>query len=499
MPAAKVQRYSLLAVLALQVLISAPRLRQPFVEGRSHWDYDSAANLLRAVHSRDAALSTPWDVFGLKTYAYDDQGRVAKAEQYAHHPVLPALLFKLLTYLTGLREWAPRLFGLLASLAGTALLFAIARDAGGGTLAPALLALLSVVLPLQYNYQDAWKHESVVTALALLCVRLLQVRSRRVPVALFFLVQAGWAGHLLAAALLGWMWLTRHSQRKASTLACAGSVVLNAAILAGMGFGAAEMKRQALFRSAGPTATGAPPPTWSAWLARQVDFLGLNYGWVNVLGMVAAAALLPLASGPAAAGAAALLLVGVLWPALFRSLAQTHHYAQWYLGPGYALALAAVWPRLKRRGASLALCALVAAALPAASSLERLIHDEQFAEAADVRALAAEPRRVLASETYSGPKQWWVSPVVQFYTDPVYKRRVLKLPADHVRGGFALFETVERFDPETDTVVVAAAPGPVAAAKAAALKRFRVTLHVASRSPAFAFLTAVEKPAAYAK
>ncbi len=487
-------------VLLVQVAVSLPRLGVPFVEGRAHWTNDDAAMTLRALHSLDRSIESPWKVFGLARYSYDAAGRETGLVEYAHHPVLAAALFRAFARVFGFSEWVSRTFSLAFSLGSTVLLVALLYPFIGAE-AAGLCALLYALLPLFYNYQDAWKHETVATFLVLLnfmlALRLDDRRTSRIALAatFFLLFQAEWGVYAIGAGLWLWLWTTRPKRDRSylTRLAATGaaSALINVWILCKLGFDADAARRQALYRmSAGLEGVSA-----GAWLSRQLGFLDLNFAWPNALALAGLLGWSAWRSSrdywkrPLPAFGLMTTAAALAWVVCFRNLSWVHHYHQWYLGLGYVLLLAAALERMRKSRAALALLVpLLAASAYGARRLEAMIHDGDFASAADVAAIRDwKGRLIVPSDGSAGPRDWWISPNVALYADPHYKAWLLGGDRAAIRGGWTPLEDVRAVEPAADLVVTL--HDRAAAAKAAGgLRRLGVArLAFAFQSPRFAF------------
>jgi hypothetical protein len=496
-------------LLLFQLLVSLPRLNLLFVEGRAHWTIDSAYETLHALHSLDRAIESPSKVFGVAEYVYDDAGREVGIVHYAHHPVLAAALFRAYARLAGFGHWVPRSFALLFSMGITILLFVLLeRELRTPDLAAAL-TLLYVLLPLNYNYQDAWKHETVATFVVLLnfwlARRLDEGRAVRLAFAasFFLLFQAEWAVYSIGAGLWIYLFSTRPRRDRrflfGVLIGAAASVVLNVFILYRLGFDRDAMRAQALYRMSAGMGAVAPLD----WIRRQLGFSALNFTAVNMalLAVLAAWQL----SRPRRALRVPLLVFGglsalatLVWIAVFRNLSYVHHYHQWYLGLGFVLILAGSldefvaerkWSGAQARLAMLTLLLpLLAASAYGSLRLESLIHDGDFASSADIVAIRDQTRRLVVSSTGAGgPRDWWMSSHIKLYSDPHYKSWASGIPRSRIRGGFVLIENLKKIDPESDAVVTLKRRSAVTQT-AAQLRPFGVRrLILRSESPTFAF------------
>lgn len=499
------------AVLLFQIVVSLPRLNLLFVEGRAHWTLDSAYETLNALHSLDHTIESPWKVFGLAQYVYDGEGREIGLVHYSHHPALAAALFRGYAAFAGFGHWVPRSFALIFSLGITILLFLLLDGELENPELAALLTLLYALLPLNYNYQDAWKHETVATFVVLLnfwlARRLDEGRGARAAFlgAFFLIFQAEWAIYAIGAGLWLHLFLTRprRDRRFLGWVLAVGasSVVLNVWILYRLGFDWGAMHSQALYRMNAGMAAVAP----MGWLRKQLEFAGMNFSPINVVLLACLAlwqARRPFRAGrtPLLAFGAITLLAALAWIGLFRNLSYVHHYHQWYLGPAFILLLAGSLDefsrRPKQRSAALALLVpLLAASAYGSLRLEALIHDGDFAAPKDIVAIRDQTKRlVVPSDGAGGPRDWWISPHIKLYSDPHYKSWVSGVPRERIRGGFVLIEDLRKIDPLTDSIVTLKDRQAVERTSAQ-LRPFGVRrLIFQSESPTFAFWTPEMNP-----
>lgn len=490
------------AILALQVLVSLPRLNLPFVDARAHWQHDDALFLLHALHSLDGAVPDARKVFGVARYVYGPDGRPASVTHYSHHPVLTPALFRAWVAATGPAHWSPRLFALLLSLATTWVLFGLLRRLLEDDVLAGALTALYAVLPLYLMYQDAWKHEGLAGLLFFSCARLaVEAPTSRhaaaaLPWALAALLQAEWAVWAAGGGLAWLLWRRQPALGRRAAVGLAAGAAAAVGIALVLGFTPERAAKQALYRAG---AQLGDVGFWG-WLSGQADYLAFNFGEASV---AAFGALLLAAAGGVRGRGTPLGLValgaGLAWVGVFRNLSHVHHYAQWYLGIAYVLLAAGALEHLTRaagvhaarRAAAVALLPLMALSVRAGWKMERDVRGRVFGQAEDIAVLAGlEGRVVFDPAGTSGPRDWWVSPNVALYTDPVWKRRALGLAG--ARGGAVALDAVESFG-AGDRLVALAAPGAAdEAARRLAGRAGASTLVVAERSPSFVYLRRAE-------
>ncbi|MBI5623596.1 MAG: hypothetical protein HY924_07450 [Elusimicrobia bacterium] len=504
----------LCCLLLAQVLISLPRLDRPFLEGREHWVIDDAANLLRAIHSQDRTLPTRLGIFGLKEYVYDAEGAVVGFKHYHHHPVLTALLFKTFTLAAGFHHWVPRTFALILSLLTTAAVFLLLRSVTEDDGLAFAFALLHVLLPLHFNYQDAWKHEVTAGLFVWLCFLFLHHADegrgyrRAFLVSFFLLFQSGWVAYPVAGGMLLYVFLLRRSRGLGSfpgqALAAAiAGIAVNFTILAVLGARPQNLGSHALVRMSGQM----QGLSLRDWAATQAGFLSANFTHLNVILailLLAACGLrfgarshpLTVFGGMTMAGVAAYL-------AVFRNQCHSHHYIQWLTGAAIVLTLAGAYGTLKeagtirpgrlRAGAFALLLVLLSWSLRASYRMETDIQESDFASAEDIDAIVRQQRRLVVSwDGKSGPKGWWISSPIQLYTDPFYKAWRLGRRPEPASGGIAHMDPAARpvaIRRGSDVVVAMNSPDSVNGMRALLARSFGVRcLRLDSVTPMLAFL-----------
>ena len=464
----RIQRLAFLAIPAglifLQVLISLPRLRATLIEDRPRWHNDDASMLLRAIHSADAVRAAPLAIFGLARYERDGQGKVSGLSHYSHHPVLPAFLFRGFTAVVGYGDWVPGTYALLWSCLITLLLFALSREATGSRELAGALTLLYLLLPLNFNYQDVWKHETVTTA-AILGAFLLfrhveRPNARRLLLpAIFLLFQSGWTAYLPGLALLVLIARRDQSLSMKAALAAAVGILANFAILHALGFTPTEIRHHAGYRMG----SDMDLIVFQDWLSRQLEFLDLNFGQANMV-LLAGLALFFLVEprqrrSPLTVFGLSVAAATAAWVVCFRNLSQIYHYAQWHLGLAYLLVLTGAMTSLRREKVPvqlllIGLIPLLGLSLYKATTLERAIHVGRFCEPEDLRAIRGETHRLIISlDDDSGPKEWWNSPSLLLYSDALYKTVRGDSSGVPIRGGIAYAAPHVRLDPDSDVVV----------------------------------------------
>lgn len=481
--------------------MSLPRLDLPFVDGRTHWQHDDALFLLHALHSLDGTLPDARKVFGVARYVYGPDGRPASVTHYSHHPVLTNALFRVWVAATGPKHWSPRLFALLISLATTAVLFGLLRRLLGDEYLAAGLTLLYDRLPLYVTYQDAWKHEGLAALLFFVCVRLAveAPASRRaaaaLPFALGALANAEWAVWAAGAGVTALVWREDGSLGRRAAVGFVVGAAFAVLVALWLGFTPQAAAKQALYR-AGAQMEGVG---FVGWLSRQAGFLTFNFGPAAV---AAAVALLAAAAagirGTATAYGLVALAAGMAWVVVFRNLSHVHHYAQWYLGMGFVLVAAGALEHLRRtRGpgparfaAGVALVPLLAFSVRAEGVMAADIWPRLFGTPEDVAVLTFMKERVVFDmEGTSGPRDWWLSPNVVLYGDPVWKRRALGLM--DARGGVVPMEQAADFDPRRDRLVALNEPGAAEeAVRRLGARAGAAPLRIVERSPTFVYLGA---------
>ncbi|MBI5883807.1 MAG: glycosyltransferase family 39 protein [Elusimicrobia bacterium] len=507
-------RLLLASLLLLQILISLPRLNKPFLEGRDLWNYDGATFLLKAIHSQDRELPSRLGIFGLKSYTYDPEGAVEGFTHYFHHPTLPSLLFNAYTRVLGFHHWAPRTYALLFSLLTTVVIFFLLRSALGDEGLAAAFTLLYIVLPLNFNYQDAWKHENVAALFVWLCFLCLHHMDKARPyrlaflAAFFLLFQTGWVAYPVAAGMLLYIF---HRSRDRGDLSLAWQalaaaligIAVNLLILHALGATMENMQGQALGRMTGRMES----VSLRDWAMRQAGFLDSNFTSLNVflaLSLLAARAVRGRAASHALTTFGAITLAGTLaYITVFRNQSHTHHYVQWLAGTGILLVFAGAYGALREEGsvrpqrlligAFAVVVALLAVSVHGSRRMEAHIHGKSFASAKDIAGIITQKRRLVVSwDGSSGPESWWATSALSLYTDPFYKAWLLGHPLARGTGGLVSLDQPGRpvtLKPGSDVVVALNDAGAIRHMEVRLAERFGLgCLRLASATPAFAFL-----------
>lgn len=147
-------------LLAVQTLAGLWHIRDPFVDGRYHYNWAPPFWLMKAKATNEAGMVR--SAFGIVSgITRDDKGEIVRLSYYSSHPQLLGPSFALWTKVFGYREWSSRLFTLLLSVATAALFIFALRKAFGISFA-LLSGTLFAALPLIYIYGKRIDFENLV-------------------------------------------------------------------------------------------------------------------------------------------------------------------------------------------------------------------------------------------------------------------------------------------------------------------------------------------------
>jgi len=487
-------------VLLVQIVIAYPRASQPLIDGRLHTDFDTAAFLLRAFHSNDGTIADWRKVFGVATYLYDDANRPVALDLYANHGVLSPLLLRLYAKVVGYSEWTTRSYSLLVSLLTTVAVFGLLRAATRRAALGFLLTLLYVLLPLKYMYLDRWKYEGMVELVIAATALCLVERERRrgfrygFLAGMFLLFQTDYTAYLPAVLMVVYLFLLGgyaddRSLGIRAAFVAAGGVAVAFAIQWSLGFDRDAIARALAIRTAG----GMDDVSLWDWVIRHVTQAASNLEpWHAVL-MVAALvwgiAVRPGLRDPFVYLGAALVVSTFVYSLVFRNQSYIHHYVLWNYGLAYVLLLGGILgatPAVQRVGDhvwALVFVPVVALTWITASATEEEYGRAVFGVADDIAVIRTVNRRlVYLDDGASGPSGWWAGPVVQLYTDPVFR---------HSRvTGAGNIEAVRELSPDRDLVVARRDRQAVAHVTQYLKDRFGIDgVRVDRSTPTFVFLT----------
>jgi len=487
-------------VVSIQILIAYPRASQPLIDGRLHTDFDTAAFLLRAFHSNDGTIADWRKVFGVATYLYDDRNQPVALDLYANHGVLSPLLLRLYAKLVGYSELTTRSYSLLVSLLTTVAVFGLLKAATRRTVPAFLLTLLYVLLPLKYMYLDRWKYEGMVELVIAATAFCLVERDRHrgfrygFLVGVFLLFQTDYTAYLPAALMVAYLFLGgRRADDRAlgirGGLVAAGGVAIAFAIQWSLGFDRDAIARALSIRTAG----GMDDVSLWDWLVRHVVQAGSNlepwHAALMVVALVWAVAVRPGLRNPFVYLGAALVVSTFVYCLVFRNQSYIHHYVLWNYGLAYVLLLAGILgatPAAQRVGEHvwvLVFVPVVALTWMTASATEEEYRRAVFGLADDMAVIRAVDRRlVYFDDGASGPPGWWGGPVIQLYTDPVF-RRSRSTGARNIEG-------MRDLSPDRDLVVARRDRQAVSHVTQYLKDRFGIEgVRVERSTPTFVFLT----------
>lgn len=381
---------AVLLVASLQLGMTWGWRGVPFYDGAAHYNFDNA--MFTYLARNGIRLGTPRAQLGLTEIRHSAWGvPVGEPWFYAHHPFLMKTLFQAFVRLLGDAEWVSRVFALGISFVAAAGVLASLRIASGSLAAALLGAAVLVSVPVFAQYQACLKFELDGMALATwFFVATASFLGRggagstaAVGALAALATLAHWTGLLFVGVTVAW--LGAESLRETGRRACAraalaaaagagaGLAVLVAAfawLSGGLGPWVADIGERMLLRA---DASALPP---GAWAARQLDYVGLNFG--GLLPWLAAALSVGLVAewvrrrrarggrGPEGrllpAFVSISLVTAGVWQFGFRQGSYIHDYWQlWFSVPVAGLVAAAV-VAFSRHGRAPAAIAVLAAA-----------------------------------------------------------------------------------------------------------------------------------------
>jgi len=461
---------SLAALLGLQLVVCADKLRLPFLDTRLHYNFDNARFTFMARNGNEngdlrSQLGVTWNT----NVRWGHRG--PPPAYYTDHPFLMKAIFQQYTKLVGTAEWASRSFYLALAFLTVAGVFLVFLRTTGSFAASLGGAAALATLPVFALYQTCVKFEtdgmviSVWLFLALLAY--LQNGTRRsfalYAAAVWLAFLTHWTAILFAGAigiflLVAWRRAANPRAGKAllATLAAgAGGLVVLLALMSWLQRGWSG----ALAALAGAFHTRAAPVPADAWWARQSLYFTQNFGRFGWL-LVVVGVLLAVAGGiarrrlttttrrssrgaprprtptPAAPPRSlgllyvfffATLSVACMWLFGFRQGSFVHSYWQlWFCLPvatlvAIALASFGTSPRGVTAGAVAAIGLVLVLVWETRVSYRTMLH-EQLGSAEDISFLVSlrdDPfdRMVFVPVTESPFNQWFQGPLFEYYTD----------------------------------------------------------------------------------
>ncbi|NQY75028.1 MAG: hypothetical protein HRT90_09735, partial [Candidatus Margulisbacteria bacterium] len=461
-------------LLLCQILITLPRLDLPFIDGRLHWFYDNANFTRMAVHSNDDTIKSPLKIFGLASYGYHEDGTIHTLNHYPDHPVLPTTLFKMYTSIVGYHDWVPRTYTLFLSLMITIVLFQLIYTVSGRLWVSAGLTLLYILLPLNFMYQDVFKHEVMVTLCVLLTFYFMTaipkgvVYRRMFLVSLFFLFHSGWGAYVPALFMVIYLFFKRKDPQFGTVVWWAlgvsmTSIIINFSVMYMLGFTPETIQRITKDRMS----KGLDVVTHMGWLKKQLGFFSMNFMTVNAVCMgimaLVLVAFIPVSFNYLTFLGWVMIVSASLWIGVFRNLSFIHHYSQWYFGLAYVGILGGIATSLKdkvtsksfMKGFGVIICGLCIMTFIGANQLRSSFLGGYMGTAEDIEVIRNLNRRlVIFSNGASGQKVWWNSVSFSLYADPVYKSWKSGRALNETQGGRIFIDKLDMIDPNRDVVVI---------------------------------------------
>lgn len=453
-------------IVLLQILTGLWHIRDPFIDGRYHYNWNPPFWLINAEATNRVGIAQSF--FGVVSGVADAPGIDAQATAYYEsHPQLIGPLFALWTRVMGYGEWSPRLLSLLL-IAGTTLIFFAALRAIFGWRFAAGFAAIFVSLPLIFVYGKMLNHEPLVLFFIAVSfwgfVKVIRNEQRGLP--LFFagiigMALSDWSGFVFGGLFMLIMALPPFGRtgavRRAALCACI-ALLLGLTIFfiqsylqkASLGatppdFAAFMARYMDLWRYRSGQETAIP---WHIWLGKELIFINRNYSLVlwtaGIAGLGAALFKKSMLVSSPEERAAAWFFIAVATGQLFYlvSLKQAtfiHLYYQYFFSLPVALGTTLLLDRIARSARSIQnrhrILLGTAAALALVSGLysvyvyTRLLSREMWGDRSDialVRSLRDLPRdaRIVAADNQT-TLDWFANPNIVYYAGRSLERHLL--------------------------------------------------------------------------
>ena len=465
-----------ICILCFQVFFSVTRIDEPFLDGELPWYFGNAYFLLRARHCNydpDLPIGNKYQnalkVFGRGKYNYDEKGEISNLTFYSHHPLLCPTLFRLYTKVFGYGNWVPRSFMLILSLMTSVVLFVFIRRFLKNDWLSAWLTLLYTILPLNFMYMDQWVNENMANLSLLSCFYFLSKASLSQKYRLvfllnvFFMFQTEWTVYFAAPLILMYLYSKRKEAGYERLVLITGiisilGIAANFAVLYAHGFDLEQIWRVGEIR----IGAGIEDMGIGIWITRQFSFLNMNFEHTNLVlflvGMIYIFLRKNRQTNMLLFASLLFTFTGICWIGIFKNLSFIHHTAQWPFGLAYILMLAAILADAPQDifGTRQGKAVVIAIAVPIifltawdTYQFREHIRTSTFGSASDIEAIKTFKKRlVIFSDGRSGPKGWWLTPVIELAQDPIFQGSAKK------KSSVVKIERISKLNPETDILVI---------------------------------------------
>lgn len=285
-------------ILLVQLLTGLWHIRDPFIDGRYHYNWNPPFWLLNAQATNRVGIAQSF--LGVATGFTDTPGTAPAATGfYESHPQLIGPIIALWTRIAGYGEWSPRLLSLLLIAAAAALFFFALRAVFGWRFAASSAAIF-VSLPLIFIYGKMLNHEPLVLffiAVSFLgFVKVIRGEARGMPVfvaGIIGMALSDWSGFVFGGLFILLLLsppLGRSRAARRAALLALGALGLGL----GLFFLQSFLQRSSLAGTAPDLSAffsryldlwryrsgqGAPIP-WHLWALKELVFINRNYSLV---------------------------------------------------------------------------------------------------------------------------------------------------------------------------------------------------------------------------
>ncbi len=350
------------SILLLQAIAGLSHIRDPFIDGRLHYNWGPPFWLNAAEATNKAGFLRAR--FGVVSHAEQtEDGTLTNVGFYASHPQLMGPIVALWTRLFGYAEWSPRLLALSLTLATTAILFFSLRKIWGDTRAGLIVALVGS-LPIIYIFGKKLDQEALVLFFLSITffgyVKGIMSEPRAMPIFLMGLIGmtlSDWSGFVfvgIIAVMFAFVFRKDSYAVKRVLLWCGGAILVGLAVLIIQNIAQGDtrfiMKFFDLWRyRAGLKADEVI--SWGAWIQKQHRLIWANYTVTFfVIGSAGLMAAFILSLGRSTRSSiekavivflSSIYLGQLIYSLLVRHASYMHMYYQYYFA--LPLAAGAVW------------------------------------------------------------------------------------------------------------------------------------------------------------
>ena len=449
------------AIILLQFLTGLWHIRDPFIDGTLHYNWNPAFWLINAKATNHIGIARSF--FGVGMGYEDVPGQNPRPTSfYASHPQLIGPVSAFWTRMFGYDEWSPRVLALLI-IAGAAFIFFLTFWEVYGWQFAASFSLLFVSLPLIVIYGKMFNNEPLVLFFLAVSlwgfVKMIHGNSRSglliFLIGLLGMTLSDWSGFVfggLVVALLLFSSLRRTPNARRMLIFSLGIVLLGFSIFLLQSYlqrlalqipsetGAASLREVATrsidlwkYRSGQES-----PIPWSLWFLKELVFININYSLIlagtGIAGVFWAIIAARKRNFPLAKKAVVFFIAAVLGGQLFyllflKQATFVHLYYQYFFS--LPIAFGTIWlidrlahlAKLEKKQKLFLLAGVIltvaASALYARHVYMRLIYSETWGDRSDlaiVTALGELPAdaQIVVVDNESA-LEWWANPNIEYY------------------------------------------------------------------------------------